>query len=70
MGSSETSHDSDRDVMTVPEMARYMRVSLTTAYRMVSDGRVPFIAIGKRRVIPRAALQQWMNEEAAAARSA
>ena len=47
--------------MSVEEFADYVGIGRYTAYKAVRDGHVPFIRLGKRIVIPRAALDRWLE---------
>jgi excisionase family DNA binding protein len=48
------------DVLTLRELASYLRVSLRTAYQLVADGDVPAVKIGGQWRIPRAALERQL----------
>lgn len=51
----------DKTVLTVKEAAAIMRISPSSMYQLIRDERVPYIAIGKRRVIPAARFLDWLN---------
>ena len=46
----------EKTVLTVKEAAAIMRIS-----QSVRTGRVPYIAVGKRRVIPAAKFLEWLD---------
>ncbi len=48
------------ELLTLRELADYLRVSLTTAYRMASDGDVPAVKVGGQWRIPRAQLERQL----------
>jgi len=52
------------EFLTVRELARYLRVSLRTAYQLVSSGAVPAVKVGGQHRIPRAELDQRLAEQA------
>ena len=52
---------SDRDVLTVPEAARALRVSPRTYYAAAARGEVPAVRIGRRLVVPGAALKRLLE---------
>ena len=57
----------DRDsndslVLTAGETARLLRLSKTTVYDQIRQGSIPSIRIGKRILIPRAALMRKLEE--------
>jgi putative molybdopterin biosynthesis protein len=50
------------DLLTVRELAAYLRVSLRTAYQLVADREVPATRVGGQWRIPRAALDAQLAE--------
>ena len=52
----------DRAVMTVDELAGYLEISRHSAYAQLRAGAVPHLRLGKRFIIPRAAIEKWMAE--------
>jgi len=57
----------DRDsndslVLTAGETARLLRLSKTTVYDQIRQGSIPSIRIGKRILIPKAALMRKLEE--------
>jgi excisionase family DNA binding protein len=60
---------SDRDVLTVPEAARALRVSPRTYYAAVTRGEVPATRIGRRLVVSGTALRRLLEGGDAMARS-
>ena len=48
------------DLLTVRELAEYLRVSLRTAYQLVADGEVPATRVGGQWRIPRAGLDSQL----------
>ena len=51
-------------VYTVPEAARLMRVSPRTYYQAAARGEVPAIRVGRRLLVPEAALSRFLEGEA------
>jgi len=51
-----------REILTIPEAAKQLRLSRSTAYRMVQDGELPALTIGKRVLIPADLLDQWITD--------
>jgi excisionase family DNA binding protein len=49
------------DFLTVQELARYLRVSLRTAYQLVYDGAVPSVKVASVWRIPRAELDAQLG---------
>ena len=46
--------------LLVSEMRRILRISVPHAYRMIQIGQVPSIRVGKKLLIPRAALMEFI----------
>ena len=49
-------------VYTVPKAALLLDVATSTVYDAIARGELPCIKIGKRRLIPRLALDQLLNQ--------
>ena len=49
-------------VLDVPEVARLLGISRATAYALANSGQLPVIRLGKRLVIPKAALEKMLQE--------
>lgn len=47
------------------EAAKALGVSAATIYRMAAAGELPSRRLRSRLVIPKAALQRWLDEQAA-----
>lgn len=48
-------------VLSVPEAGRLLGICRDSAYAAVRNGTLPSIRIGKRIVVPRAALERLLN---------
>jgi excisionase family DNA binding protein len=60
----------ERSTLNVPEAAALLGIGLSKFWQMVQAGEVPSIRAGKRRLIPKAALDEWIHEEIARNRAA
>jgi excisionase family DNA binding protein len=49
-----------RDVLTVAETARLLRLSINTTYAYLADRAIPGQRIGRRWIISRARLDAWL----------
>ncbi len=49
-------------VLTVGETAKLLRLSKTTVYDQIRQGAIPNIRMGKRILIPRAALMRKLEQ--------
>jgi len=52
----------DRVTWTVRETAERLGITLSTAYAYVESGQLPSIKLGRRLLIPRAAVLQLVDE--------
>jgi len=55
----------DRLVLTVPEAGEILGISRAFAYELVARGELPFIRLGRRVVVPKAALLELVNQATA-----
>lgn len=51
------------DFFTLSEFALVIGISKATAYRMADQGRIPCIRLGKRIILSKKHLRQWIDEE-------
>ncbi|MDO4666124.1 MAG: helix-turn-helix domain-containing protein [Actinomycetaceae bacterium] len=51
--------------VTVAELAELMRVSKMTVYRMIHNGDIPAVRVGKSYRVPRAAVVQLLEVDIA-----
>ena len=49
------------EILTVDEVAAYLRVSRSALYVAVADGRIPAVRSGKSIRIPRFRLEHWLR---------
>ena len=52
----------ENEMITVREIAKYMRISLPTAYKLVNSGTIPHVKVGCRYIIPREGFFAWMRQ--------
>ncbi|WP_371640925.1 helix-turn-helix domain-containing protein [Streptomyces virginiae] len=57
-------------LLTVAEVAAVMRVSKMTVYRLVHDGHLPSIKVGRSFRVPENAVHEYLREESRAASEA
>ena len=51
----------DRTVLTVPEVARVLRIGRNLAYELVARGDIPSRRLGRRIVVPRAEFEEKLG---------
>jgi excisionase family DNA binding protein len=49
-------------VLNIPEVAKLLGISRTTAYALANSGQLPAIRLGKRIICPKAALEKMLQE--------
>lgn len=52
------------DVLTVPEAAKLLKISVATCYNWIHIEGFPCVKVGNCRRILRALLLEWVNEQA------
>jgi excisionase family DNA binding protein len=52
------------EYLTVPEVAKILKISRENAYRMVKDGEIPAKVISERRIrVSAQALEDWIEAQ-------
>jgi excisionase family DNA binding protein len=50
-------------MLTVPEAARYLRISRAQLYALIQQKKIPHIRLSQKRVVIRAAdLERWLED--------
>ncbi|RMF92151.1 MAG: DNA-binding protein [Candidatus Schekmanbacteria bacterium] len=49
------------DILTLKEVASYMRVNTATIYRLVRTGKIPAFRVGNRWRFRRSSIDEWLN---------
>ena len=47
--------------LTVRGAAKVLGIGVASAYRAIDDGTLPHLKIGRRIIVPRAALDKWLE---------
>ena len=55
-----TRDNADRQTLTVEEAAALLGIGRNSAYQAVAAGQIPVIRIGRRLLVPRAALERLL----------
>lgn len=50
-------------VMTLEELAAYLKLPKSTTYKLVQEGRIPGQKLGKQWRFGKQAIDQWLNNE-------
>ena len=64
-GGGEVSDILPNEVLKVPEIAKFLRIANTTAYKMVRTGEIPAFWLGKAPRIKRSAFMEWYAKQGA-----
>lgn len=54
---------SERLLLTVEEAARCLGIGKTLAWRLVQEGQLPSVRLGRCVRVPRRALEEWVQEQ-------
>ncbi len=54
--------DDNKAVLSVSEAAKILNLSRNSAYEGVKRGEIPCIRVGKRLLVPRAALEKMLTQ--------
>ena len=50
-------------LLTANEAAQILRIHLVTLYSWVSEGRIPSIKLGRKRLFDESALRKWITHQ-------
>lgn len=59
-------HPQEPKLLTVTETAKLLRLSRAYTYELAARGDIPTIRLGRRIIIPRKALEHWLDDNTAA----
>lgn len=51
----------ESEMLTVREVATYLRISLPSAYKLIHYGDLPHVHIGERIIVPKNVLLLWLS---------
>jgi excisionase family DNA binding protein len=54
---------SNDEIITVRELAEYLKIAEKTAYRFVSEGKVPGFKVGSAWRFRKAEVDRWIKEQ-------
>jgi len=63
MGENRFEVGSDVGIMTVHDVAGYLRLSEAKVYKMANEGRVPALRMGKSWRFKRELIDEWIRRE-------
>lgn len=50
------------NIMTIEALAEYLKISQSTLYKLVRDGKLPGQKVGKRWRFHREAIDEWLKQ--------
>lgn len=53
----------EQAVLTIMDLCEVLRISRPTAYQLLRRADFPVLQIGRRRLIPREGLEQWIKAQ-------
>jgi excisionase family DNA binding protein len=56
------------DILTIKELAEYLKLNEKTAYRLVSEGKIPGFKVGGSWRFQRAEIQNWIKSKSSEAK--
>jgi len=54
--------DKPPEIMTIGETAKYLRISLSSLYKVAQEGRIPCQKVGRHWRFRRDAIDRWLEE--------
>ncbi|MFT6300565.1 MAG: excisionase family DNA binding protein [Saprospiraceae bacterium] len=54
---------SEDEILTIKELARYLKIAEKTAYRFVSEGRIPGFKVGGSWRFRKSEIDRWIKEQ-------
>lgn len=56
-------NNDNSNVLTVPELAKELRICTNTAYALVRSGQIRHVKIGRVYRVPRSAVDEYLNRQ-------
>ena len=53
----------DHEILTLEEVAHYLRLKPQTIYKWVQEGRIPGVKLGKEWRFRRSVLDRWLDDQ-------
>lgn len=60
---NQSFHRLDDPILTIPEVARYLKISKSKVYLLVAREEIPYLKIGRCVRIRRKDLQAWIEKQ-------
>jgi excisionase family DNA binding protein len=60
---SDTSRPQDHEILTVEEVAHYLRLKPQTIYKWAQEKRIPAVKLGKEWRFRKSILDRWLDDQ-------
>lgn len=50
-----------KDILTIEELSEYLRISKSTLYKLVREGKIPSQKVGRHWRFSKVAIDKWME---------
>jgi len=54
--------DTGPEIMTITEISSYLRIPLSTLYKLAQEGKVPYQKVGRHWRYRKEAIDRWLEE--------
>ena len=54
-----------REILTIDEISEYLRISKSTAYKLVREGQIPSQKVGRHWRFRKEAIDRWLDQRGA-----
>lgn len=54
------------EIITVKELSKLLRIGINNAYRLVREGTIKSVRVGRQYRIPRKAVEEYLNQKSEA----
>jgi excisionase family DNA binding protein len=61
-------HENPGDVLTIDELAAYLKIPKSTLYKIVREGKIPSQKVGRHWRFRKIAIDHWLEETRTSAR--
>ncbi len=51
------------EIMTIEELASYLRIPLSSAYKLAQEGKIPGLKVGRHWRFHRVLIERWMKKK-------
>ena len=69
METVEKTETAEGEIMTTPEVARYLRLTEATIYKLAQAGEIPAVRVGRAWRFKKQLIDEWFRQQASQPRS-